>query len=532
MHLFRGLNEEQLAFAAGCFETRKVGAEDMLFEQGEEAGAFYIVTGGRLKVTRKVKGGQEEEMLGVLDEGDFLGLDVFQENCPYQVTAQAVTEVGLLVLDIPHARELFDELPNLAPRFRMMIESHNLQMKVPLNWVSPEEYVHFISGNHVVFLWAKLLPWLGLALLMLIPILSLINIPYMTVFVLLFGLVFLAAVLMMVWHYVDWANDYHVITGRRVIFQEKVVLLYESRQESPLEQIQSISVETTQLGRILNYGNLVIRTFSGTMIFRGVHRPQDIMALIQEMQKRTQSSLRQAELRQIEETLKQRIGLVPPKPPAPPKPAGPKLNPRTVKIQKFMADLFHLRYEIGDTIQYRTHWWILVKNIWFQTLVVLAITGLQIWLLLESALGKMNGFPVLAMGLGLCLVWLVAFLFWLYQYIDWHNDIYLITSDQVVDINRKPLGNEQKKVAQTKNILSVEYKRIGVLGLLLNFGTVFIRVGETVFTFDDVYNPSEVQRELFHRLSQRNLKERQAQGEAERQRMAEWIAAYHRITHR
>ena len=104
MHLFRGLNEEQLAFAAGCFETRKVGAEDMLFEQGEEAGAFYIVTGGRLKVTRKVKGGQEEEMLGVLDEGDFLGLDVFQENCPYQVTAQAVTEVGLLVLDIPHAR--------------------------------------------------------------------------------------------------------------------------------------------------------------------------------------------------------------------------------------------------------------------------------------------------------------------------------------------------------------------------------------------------------------------------------------------
>jgi hypothetical protein len=482
-------------------------------------------------VTRYSKQTQEEEMLGFLDEGDFFGLDVFQEDRPNQVTVQAITDVSLLVLDLAQARNLFDELPELAPRFQMMIHSHNLQMKVPLSWVAPEEYVYFIAGNHIIFLWLRLLPWLALGVVMAVIFMLLVTIPHMTVFLLIVGLILLAVAGILVWHYVDWSNDFHVVTGRRVVIQEKVILLYDSRQESPVDQVQSMSVETTQLGRIFHYGNLIIRSFTGTIVFKGVHQPQDIMGMIQEMQKRTQSSLRQAELRQIEEILKQRIGLVPPKPPAPPRPPEPKQNPQAVKIQKFMADLFHLRYEVGDTIQYRTHWWILVQNIWFPTCTVLTLTGLQIWILIRTVSGQMNNFPVLAVFLGLCVFWLVAVLWWLYQYIDWHNDVYLVTGEQVIDVSRKPLGNEQKKMAQIKNILSVEYKRVGIIGLLLNFGTVFIRVGESVLTFDDVYNPSEVQRDLFNRMAQRTLKERQAQGEADRQRMADWITAYHHITH-
>ena len=87
-------------------------------------------------------------------------------------------------------------------------------------------------------------------------------------------------------------------------------------------------------------------------------------------------------------------------------------------------------------------------------------------------------FPVVGAFFGLCLVGLGIFLWWLYNYLDWHNDIYLITNEQVVDVNRKPLGKEERRAALIRNILSVEYKRMGVIGLLLNFGTVFIRVGE------------------------------------------------------
>jgi hypothetical protein len=294
-----------------------------------------------------------------------------------------------------------------------------------------------------------------------------------------------------------------------------------------------MAVDSSQIGRIFNYGNLTLRTFTGTILFQAIRQPQDVQAVVQEMQKRSQSSMRQAELRQIEEILKQRINPPPARPAAPaaPVPAA-KTNPTATRIQRFMADLFHLRYVSGDTIQYRTHWWILLTRIWFQSLLLLAVIAAQLWIMVRSLTGQMPGFPVLGAFMALCVVLLVVFLWWLYIYIDWHNDIYLITNEQVVDINRKPLGKEEKRAAQIKNILSVEYKRLGIIGLVLNYGTVFIRVGETTFTFDDVFNPSEVQRELFHRLALRNIRERQAQGEAERQRMADWISAYHRITHR
>jgi hypothetical protein len=73
---------------------------------------------------------------------------------------------------------------------------------------------------------------------------------------------------------------------------------------------------------------------------------------------------------------------------------------------------------------------------------------------------------------------------------------------------------------------------MGIIGLILNFGTVFIRVGDQQLTFDDVFNPSEVQRELFHRLSAKNYAERQAAAAGERQRIADWIATYHKVVQR
>jgi hypothetical protein len=121
---------------------------------------------------------------------------------------------------------------------------------------------------------------------------------------------------------------------------------------------------------------------------------------------------------------------------------------------------------------------------------------------------------------------------WFYNYLDWHNDIYLITPEQIVDVNKKPLGKEERRAAPVKNILSIEYKRLGILGLFLNFGTVYIRVGDQQLTFDNVFNPSEVQRELFNRLAARTFAEKQAAQENERQRLADWVAAYHRVSHR
>ena len=65
--------------------------------------------------------------------------------------------------------------------------------------------------------------------------------------------------------------------------------------------------------------------------------------------------------------------------------------------------------------------------------------------------------------------------------------------------------------------------------LILNYGTVILRVGEARLTFDDVYDPSEVQRELFKRMADREYRERVAQSKSERERFAAWLEAYHRV---
>src|SRR5512141_3169444 len=148
-HLFQGLSPEKLLIVADCLQVDEVPADQEVFTQGTPPLAFYFFFSGRLKVTRFSKISNQDEMLGFVDEGDFFGHDLFQEHRPYQVSIGAVTDAVLLFLDMDHARALFEQVPELIPRMRLMIASHNLQMRVPLNWVHPEEFVYYIARKHI-----------------------------------------------------------------------------------------------------------------------------------------------------------------------------------------------------------------------------------------------------------------------------------------------------------------------------------------------------------------------------------------------
>jgi len=118
--------------------------------------------------------------------------------------------------------------------------------------------------------------------------------------------------------------------------------------------------------------------------------------------------------------------------------------------------------------------------------------------------------------------------FWVYGYVDWKNDIYKITDDQIVDIYKVPFGVEDKKTAALDGILSIQHTRRGIIGMLLNYGDVVAVVGADKFTFDGVYDPSSVEQEIFHRIAQRKRKAREAELVQQREYIADWLAAYHR----
>jgi hypothetical protein len=116
---------------------------------------------------------------------------------------------------------------------------------------------------------------------------------------------------------------------------------------------------------------------------------------------------------------------------------------------------------------------------------------------------------------------------WIYQYIDWTNDIFRVTGDQIMDIDRKPFGTEERRAAPLDNILGTRYERIGFLGYILNFGTVYIDIGSTQFAFEDVLDPAGVQSDIDRRRLSRISGKKAAELAQERNRMADWMAAYH-----
>lgn len=526
IHFFRGVDEARLQAAVKLLEPVELESGSVIFRQGDAPDYFYFILNGRVRTSRKSPGSRQDHLMGYYEEDDTFGNEVLELNWPRQVTATAETDVVLMRLSVPNFIQLIEMIPPLAQRLQMVLDNYRMILKTQFAWTAPDETLYFVDRKHMVYLWGHILPptLFGLLTIPLCAYFYLSDILSVTML----GLLFLSVLITLtwwLWGLVDWSNDYYIVTNRRVVYKERVLLLYDRRQEAPLAAIQSTSTNTSQLGRIMGYGNVAIRTYIGTILFRGIANPQLVMALIQEQQMRAQTTVRREEYRNMESAVRRVINQEPvilqqaPKSPPPKKPGA---------LQLFLSDLFHLRYEIDGTILYRKHWSQLIKRVWLQSLILFGLLILCIASLINPIVPLT---PQATLTLG-GMIGLGVFLWWLYDFMDWHNDVYLITADQIVDVNKKPLGREERRAAPLKNILSIEYERLGLIGLLLNFGTVYIRVGDQELTFDYVYNPSEVQRELFDRLARKNFNEKKSAAESERQRLAEWIATYHRLSQR
>ncbi len=524
-HLFRDVDNTKLETVADYLVSLDVAAGESVFQQNDDSTFFYFVYSGQLKVSVYSSRTRGAIQIGFLEESDYFGQEVLADDWPRQVTVEATTDTTVLSLSVPNFKSILEVIPQLSSRLQLVLDIYRLMLSSRFAWLEPQEYVHYISRKHPYNLVLRLLaPMLFgvIAIPLVLALTAIIPLPTTMTFVLFATIA--VALGWLVWVYIDWSNDYYLITNRRVISQEKVILLYESRQESPMEAVQSTTTSTSQIGRLLGYGNVAVRTFIGTIFFRAVSLPDQVMAIAQEHQLRAQTGQRRSETRIVEKLIEKSIWPVP-QASAAPKAAPPK---KPSNLRKFLSSMFHLRYEEGGAVIYRTHWFILLKKIFLPSLLLIGL----IVLMTASILNVFTLLsPLTIFGLSFVVGMIVAG-WWLYQYMDWHNDVYVISADQVIDVSKKPLGNEQRDAAPVKNILSIEYKRLGVIGLLLNYGTVYIRVGDKQLTFDDVHNPSVVQRELFDRVTAKNYAEKLAAQESERQRMAEYLAAYHRVTQR
>jgi len=120
-------------------------------------------------------------------------------------------------------------------------------------------------------------------------------------------------------------------------------------------------------------------------------------------------------------------------------------------------------------------------------------------------------------------VWLI------WRGVDWRNDLYIITDDRVIDIEKVPFRYEHRREASLDKIQDVRYLQEGFIALRLDFGNVRLETagGIEAFTFDSVPHPKQVQAEIFKRIAQFR-KETGRQGRKTRQaEFLDLLGRYH-----
>jgi hypothetical protein len=200
----------------------------------------------------------------------------------------------------------------------------------------------------------------------------------------------------------------------------------------------------------------------------------------------------------------------------------------------FGADRLRLRYEEGDSVIYRKHWFVMLQQAWIPLLGTLAIVSVFLYRLYQLAISEEdalvsleNGLTVDAWG-GAIFIAFFPMLAWLiYEIVDWSNDIFQVTNEQIIDMDKKPLGTQTRNISQLENILGTTYERVGILGEMFNYGTVYITVGGTKLAFENVIDPATVQSDIDRRRMAQAARKKEKEVAVERERMAEWLAAYH-----
>ena len=530
-YLFQGLNDAQLAHVVTHIERIEKFKDDVIYAQGSPGDKFYVIFQGRVRVTQKE--GQRERQLRILNAGDYFGEGGLLFKRPRSDTITALEPTVLLRL----SREDFFELLEIMPSIRMNLsataESRYLALKENFDWLSDDEVIYLIRRKHELFLLISLIPPVILGLIALpIFVLSFSQTsPSLTIAALLFGIFgMIGSVMWGIWNWLDWGNDFYIVTSQRVVWLERVIFFYYSRQEAPLTQVLSVNVKTSFLGRIFNYGSVDVRTFTGGIPMQKMTDPKQFASYIEGFQSRAQRQQREAEAEVIEKELHKRIHKeTKPLPikPAPPKPAENKKKPKQSALQYILDTFLKVRFEQDNVITYRKHWLVLIGKTLAPTMVFLMLVILYSLLLYQYLFRDGIGISGLPVSVLAGLLLFAVILWWGYHYLDWNNDIYQLTPEQIVDIERKPLGEEQKKTAPLDSILSLEHARLGIIQLIFNFGNVVINVGQTKFIFRGVHNPDQVHQDVADYIEARRRKRQEVEAERERKRMLDWFGTYH-----
>ena len=424
---FHKLDDNLINLVMESFDVADISKGEIIYREGfpSDNDSLCIIIEGKVRLSRTVF--NELQDVITLTEGEMFGHEMLESNRKHPVSTFAETNVTLLKLDRARVNVLVAKIPTLPISLRLLYNSYLITLDQKFFWKGSNEIIHLVTRRHEIWLLGKI----PLPLIILIFTLGLLAMIIRAIpgawagfgFFMLLDIGFCYGWIRLLQK--NWEHNIVAVTNQRVLFQETQLFVHETRIEAPLNAILSVATETSQLGRMLKYGNVVARTFAGAINLPMVMYPEQVASFLELQWGKTKTFRSRAEAASMDNIVRTRLGYASKGKP-PPSPSKPVKSTSSNAIMRgtenLLANLFQLKVETASGVIYKTHWIVL-----FQRTVLPLILFISLFILLMGSLFNLLNFPggpysALTFGFLLILILIgVGFWIWLMTCILFHR---------------------------------------------------------------------------------------------------------------
>jgi len=529
--------ELELYSVAQITHEQVFGNGEWLFRQGEISDRLFLILSGRIQLSAVDQEGIVRD-LGTLGPGDEAGETGLLVGDFHDVTAVADGYARVIYVLRAEFVDLLAQRPYLRRRVMVSEEVEKRRNLRQFDWIRDDEWVIAVVQRH----WARLLSQTGALvaiLFFLIPAIIALIItggPAGLVIAAILSLPILGLCLGIIWQFVNWRDDFFVVTTQRVIHIERVGPFSTQQEESALDNIEDLyEIQPGFAANLLGYGNLVLQTAGETVDIDMSYIPQpgEMRRLISQQIERSKARNILRTRGQIRDMLARRLVVGESSPPSPEAVTHDgSTAPRTsflpaILVNSIWEYFFPASWVAtdGDTIIWRRFWLpgLLRYSAPFLIFLVSTIGGIVV---LSSAWGAEN-------FLGWMVAWLVleavvfGVLLWFVE--DWRNDYFQLTPSHIILVERRPLLlQESRHEARLDRIQNLAFEVPNILARALNYGHVQFETAGTQGKFElkFVRRPEEVQSTISNRQYAYRQHQQEIESNRRQQEMLTWFATY------
>ncbi len=528
--IFDRLTEDEVRDLAAISHEFSFQQDSIIAYQRDVATSFYLVKSGRLYAQQVGKNGEIRDSK-IYEAGDHIEDKWLFEQLPHLHTIRGTEDGRLLTISQAEFLIFLKNHPGSFDGLKPFYENEKLvaglseeawQMatrtsisadKTTLSLgLMPDELLEFYAHRSRYYLLVQMITptVLLFAAFTLAGILLVGNgfgEKYQWANVGVSALIFIIPIALSLFRFLDWRNDYFLITNKHLTHYEFDLKKLRSHVDKvPIDQIQSIStLKPSFFANFFNYGTARITTSSqtGTVYFDNIDQPKRVTETLERLKKHSQElteGLIQAAMR---DSLESHFDIAP--------------SYQEVDIERegivdegaegaleTLRRRFKKRYGThlveDDVIYYR-------KNIFafLRVITLPLLLNILLVLVLGYLISMLN--ISLLITLPVAIIIMLASLFWLiWKVEDWRNDTFQLTNQFVIDIDRKPFGlGEARKQADLGNVQNITSNKPTLWATLFNYGDVHVETAgaQSDIVFEKISHPNRVQSEIFQRREHR-----------------------------